>query len=155
MNTYNKRNMDQNKYDYLNIVLPFLTKSGYKEQEMMGLFENGQVRVRWKKDWNNFTVHLTNPRNEPTCVMDNLVHSIWGRIPVPNRLVMSCFIDRMRIGQILSIAVTDLYTLANGMWKHGSVQKIRNSFNNQTFITLPFSHPSLSNNIWGAGIKGF
>lgn len=153
MNTYNQHAMKQKRADYLNIVLPLLTKSGYEKQKIVNLFENGQVRVRWGKDWNNFTVHLTNPRNEPTCVVDNLVHLVWGGAPVPNKLIMACFIERMGIGPVSSLAITDLYTLANGLKNHGVSQNNRNSFNGQTFMTLPFSHPSLSKNISGIGIR--
>lgn len=155
MNTYDQYTMEQRKSDYLNIILPFLTKSGYEEQKMIGLFKDGLVRVQWGNDFNNFTVYLTNPQNTLTCVMDDLVHLIWDGVSVSNRLVMSCFIERKGVGPISSIAITDLYTLSNGIKKHGDLREIKNSFNDRTFLVLPFSHYSISNNIWGAGIRNF
>jgi len=150
MKTYSQLDMEQKEIYFLTIILPLLVKFGHDTQKMISLFKNGYVRLRWGMDWNNFTVHLTNPLNEPTCIIDNIVHSIWNGIYTPNTLVMSCFIGDNKIS---SLALTDLYTLAEGLRKYGKKQQIRNRINSQTFATLPFSHKSLSKNMWGIGIK--
>lgn len=139
--------------DYSNLVLHLLAKYGYDKNEMLTLFNNGQVRIRWGKDWNDFTVHLTNPLNEPTWPMDELIRSIWKGDAVSNRIIMTCFIEKEGIGPVSSIAITDLYTLAVGLREHGVKQEVKNRFNEQTFLTLPFSHPSLAVNLWAIGAK--
>ena len=151
LKTYTQNNLKRRITDYATIVLPFLFKYGYDIQKMINLFKNGYVRLRWGKDWNNFTIHLTNPHNEPTCAIDNLIHSIWnGNNNVPNTLVMTCFINANKVS---SIVITDLYTLSESFKNYGIRSKTINSINGQEFLTLPFSHPSLSKNIWGIGIK--
>ena len=153
MNAYYQDALEQKKMDYRNLVIPNLKKLGYRKQEADNLFNTNQIRIRWGKDWNEFTVHMTNPLNEPTWEMDDLIHLIWGKGNIPNRIIITCFIKNRGVGPVLSLAITDLHTLANGMKKHGVIRETKNSFNGQTFMTLPFSHHSLSNNIWGIGIK--
>ena len=150
MKTYDQHDMEQKKIYYFNVIFPLLIKSGYNAQKIISWFESGCVRLRWGKDWNNFTVHLTNPLNEPTCLIDNLIHSIWKGASVANTAVMSCFIS---MNKVSSVAVTDLYTLSEGFRRYGIKNRIRNNVNGQEFLTLPFSHPSLSKNVWGIGIR--
>lgn len=153
MNNYYRCIASQKKTDYVNLILPLLIKFGQEELKMMGLFNNGQVRMRWGRDWNEFTIHLTNPLNEPTWPMDELIHCLWRGMHVPNRLIMTCFLEKEEIGPVSSIAITDLHTLAKGLGRYGKKQQVKNRINAQTFATLPFSHKSLSKNIWGVGIK--
>ena len=147
MNSYYAHVVPQKRKDYVNLVLPLLVKSGYNGLHMLDLFNKGQVRMRWGTDYKEFTVHMTNPRKEPTWPMDDQIHTIWKGLPVENRLVMTCFIKSEGIGPVSSVAMTDLYTLASGLKLYGIKQKVKNRFNNQTFMTLSFSHQSLAKSI--------
>lgn len=145
MNNYYQELVIQKKVDYTNLVVPVLRKFSHK------LLNNDQVRVRWGKDWNDFTVYMTNPLNDPTWEIDDLIHSIWKGINTPNRLIATCFVENKGIGPVSSLAITDLYTMANGLKNYGILHK--NKFNKTTFLTLPFGHPTLSKNISGIGIR--
>ena len=151
MRTYTMSDMDQKKVDYINMVIPLLSRFGFKREYLVALLNNNNVRLRWGKNWNDFTVHIENPLNDLTCKIDNDIHKLWAGEPVQNCMIVTCFLTSKGIGPVSSVAITDLYTLANCMMNHGKVHKVRNSFNGQTFMTLPFSHPSLSNNIWIIG----
>lgn len=147
--TYSKMDEEQKKVCYFDVVLPLLARRGYNTHIATEMFKEGRVRLRWGRDWKNFTVHLDNPCNEPTCLIDNMVHSVWAGMRVPNTLVMTCFIKG---NEVSSLAITDLYTLSEGFRRYGVGGRNRNSINGQSFLTIPFSHHSLSRNMWGIGI---
>jgi len=153
MNKYYRHVVRQKTPDFMNLVLPVLEKNGHNRQKMINLFNNGQVRMRWGRDWNEFTVHTANPLGEPTWKIDELILSMWKGITVPNRLVMTCFIDKQGSSPVSSIAITDLHTLADGLKNHGISPNDKNRHNGQTFIALPFGHPVLSKKVWGIGIR--
>lgn len=153
MNNCYQHTLSQKKVGHTNLVSSTLKKLGYKEQMIRSLFDNNQIRIRWGRDWNEFTVHMENKFNEPTWEMGELIHLIWKGISVPNYLIVTCFIKSEGVGPVTSLAITDIYTLAAGLKKYGIIQKIKNSINGQSFMTLPFSHFSLSHNIWGMGIR--
>lgn len=152
MNSYYNDAVAQKKVDFDNIVLPELSRQGCDARALQDMFNAGQVRLRWGKDWKNFTIHSSNPHGEPTWIIDEQVHQLWNGIPVPNKLVMTCFLPAMGRGPLSSVAITDLYTLANAMKQFGYVCPVKNSHNNQSFITLPFNHRSLSPNLWCLGV---
>lgn len=153
MRRYFRDTVLQKQHDYFKFVMPILIRSGFKENEMIGIFNNNQVRIRWGKDWNNFTIHFNNPINDPTWKLDNAVHSLVNGKWIPNCRILTCFIHEKGNGPLLSLAMTDLHTLTNSMKVYGIINKTKNRFNSQQFMTLPFSHRSLNGNIWGIGIK--
>lgn len=149
MSTYYQQALLQKKKDYTNLIVPILGKTGHK------LINYNHLRIMWGKDWNEFTVHTLNPSKAPTWPMDDLMHSIWNGTNVPNCPIATCYIKNKGVGPVTSLAITDLHTLADAMKRYGAEGKVKNTFNGMTFMKLPFSHPSLSNNIWGIGIKSF
>jgi len=153
MNSYYYHALLQKKKDFINIAVPSLIKLGLGRFLLENLFDGGQVRIRWGVDWNNFTVHDTNPKNEPVWKIDEDIHSLWKGIYVGNKDVMTCFITEKDYGNLSSVAIIDLYTLAGSMKQYGAVHKSKNRYNAQTFITLPFCHKSLQSKIWGVGIR--
>lgn len=138
----------QKEHDFFNLILPVLVNAGLDRHKMTDVFNANHLRIRWGVDWKDFTIHFNNPINDPIWKLDGDVHKLWSGQTVQNCLVVTCFLRNKGIGPVSSIAITDIYTLANGMRNYGKVHKVRNSFNCQTFMTLPFSHHSLSNNIY-------
>lgn len=150
MNNYYYTAINRKNVDFKNIVLPQLIALGINTSSIEAMFNSRRLRVRWGKDWNNFTIHATNRFNEPTWRVDEDIHSLWNGINIDNYSLATCFINNKRLS---SIAVTDLYTLTKAFKNYGIHQKTQNSNNGQTFITLPFSHFSLFSNIWGVGVR--
>lgn len=141
------------KETYPAVVIPVLLRMSYTYDTAFALLNNNQVRVRWGNDWNDFTLCIENPNNMPVWPMDNLIYKLWNNEYVKNREVITLFISTNQYKQVTSLAITDLYTLAENFKLYGKRQVIRNRNNNTVFLTLPFSHQSLFNKVRGFGIR--
>ena len=153
MRDYYERVVDKKKYDFMNTILPTLVNSGWNSQYLQNMFHSGQIRLRWGRNWNEFTALVTNPLNLPIGTINKLIHKVWDGIYVENCMVMTCFLNDTHTTSLISAAMTDLYTLSNALTQYGVKKENKNKPNTITFLTLPFSHSSLSKNIYGIGIK--
>jgi hypothetical protein len=122
--------------DFQKFAVPALIKAGFKNE----VVQTSLRRVQWGKNYGTYTVRLTNPPvPDATTELDIQIHKIWKGIVVPERIVVTAYVQRPGTGPLLSCGITTLNKLALAFRTSNAVFMQDNRYDKHQFLCIPFN----------------
>jgi hypothetical protein len=122
-------------------MIPELFKHGFTTDVIKSI----APRVRYGKNFNDFTLLMHDPNGWGPSEVDVVIHNYLKSRTLQDKIYISTvFIADRYSGPILSCGLIYIPNIADNLINHG-VKRV-NHRTGQVFVVLPFSHPSIATN---------